>query len=118
MNIGREGVKSAAPVENVSFMDVVKGLIDIVNPLQHIPIVSSIYRRLTGDEIGPIAEIAGGGLFGGPIGAAMGLASATIHAATGKDMTDNVLALMTDDAAHRYAAADKIKPTPSISVTV
>ncbi|MGB6086494.1 MAG: hypothetical protein WBF74_07845, partial [Parvibaculum sp.] len=26
--------------------------LDVINPLQHIPIVSSIYRELTGDELG------------------------------------------------------------------
>lgn len=44
-------------------------IIDIVNPLQHIPIVNNIYRKITGDTIAPAMEIAGGALFGGPIGA-------------------------------------------------
>lgn len=44
-------------------------IIDIVNPLQHIPVVSNIYRKITGDTIAPAMEIAGGALFGGPIGA-------------------------------------------------
>lgn len=46
-------------------------IIDIVNPLQHIPIVNNIYRKITGDVIAPAMEIAGGALFGGPLGAAM-----------------------------------------------
>lgn len=46
-------------------------IIDIINPLQHIPIVNSIYRKVTGDVIAPAMEIAGGALFGGPIGAAL-----------------------------------------------
>ena len=46
-------------------------IIDIVNPLQHIPIISNIYRKITGDVIAPAMEIAGGALFGGPLGAAM-----------------------------------------------
>jgi hypothetical protein len=44
-------------------------IIDIVNPLQHIPIINSIYRKISGDTIAPAMEIAGGALFGGPIGA-------------------------------------------------
>lgn len=59
--------------------------LDIINPLQHIPIVSSIYRGLTGDTIGPAAEVLGGALYGGPIGAAAGMASAVITHETGKD---------------------------------
>jgi hypothetical protein len=48
-------------------------IIDIVNPLQHIPIVNNIYRKITGDVIAPAMEIAGGALFGGPLGAAMSM---------------------------------------------
>jgi len=44
-------------------------IIDIINPLQHIPIVNSIYRNITGDTIEPAMKIAGGALFGGPLGA-------------------------------------------------
>ena len=43
-------------------------VIDIINPLQHIPVISHLYQRMTGDTIGSIAEIVGGALFGGPVG--------------------------------------------------
>ena len=42
-------------------------IIDVINPLQHIPVVSTIYWELTGDKISPAARMAGGALFGGPI---------------------------------------------------
>lgn len=48
-------------------------ILDIVNPLQHIPIVNSIYRKITGDTIAPVMQVAGGALFGGPLGAAISL---------------------------------------------
>lgn len=51
--------------DGLTFADI----IDIVNPLQHIPIVSTFYRKLTGDAIDPAIRIAGGALFGGPLGA-------------------------------------------------
>ena len=73
-------------------------LLDIINPLQHIPIVSTIYRALTGDEISPAARIAGGALFGGPIGFAVAIVNAAVEAATGEDIGDTVLAALTDDA--------------------
>jgi hypothetical protein len=59
-------------------------LLDIINPLHHIPIVSNIYRNMTGDEISPVARIAGGALFGGAIGGVTSLAAAAIqeHRAT------------------------------------
>ena len=50
-------------------------LIDIVNPLHHFPVVGNIYRKITGDVIAPAFRIAGGALFGGPLGAAFAAAS-------------------------------------------
>src|SRR3546814_5593745 len=43
-------------------------LLDLVNPLQHIPGVAQVYRAVTGDAIKPAVKIVGGALFGGPIG--------------------------------------------------
>lgn len=65
-------------------------LIDIVNPLQHIPIVNTIYRKISGDTIAPAMEIAGGALFGGPFGAAMSIVTTAFQAynATDTDSTD------------------------------
>ena len=42
--------------------------IDVINPLHHLPIVSTIYRAITGDQISVHARAMGGGLYGGPIG--------------------------------------------------
>ena len=72
-----------------SFFD----LLDMINPLQHIPLVNIAYRKITGDEIKPISSIVGGAVFGGPIGAVGGIANAVIHDATGKGMIENVVAL-------------------------
>ena len=44
--------------------------IDVLNPLQHIPGVGHLYRAVTGDEISPLARLAGGGLIAGPVGIA------------------------------------------------
>lgn len=54
-------------------------ILDIVNPLQHIPIVGSIYRKITGDVIAPAMEVAGGALFGGPLGAAISIVKTAIQ---------------------------------------
>jgi hypothetical protein len=72
-------------------------LLDMVNPLQHIPIVSSLYRSITGDEIKPVARIIGGTVFGGPAGGAMSLANVIIEEETGKDITGNVIAMVQGD---------------------
>jgi hypothetical protein len=64
-------------------------IIDIVNPLQHIPIVSSIYRKITGDTIAPAMEIAGGALFGGPFGAAISMVTTAFRSHVESDTQSN-----------------------------
>ncbi len=65
-------------------------LIDMVNPLQHIPVLNLAYRHVTGDTIRPIGKIIGGAVFGGPLGAMVGgavaLADSVAVAETGQDM--------------------------------
>lgn len=71
-------------------------LLDIVNPLHHIPLVSHLYEGLTGDEIKPSGRIIGGALFGGFAGAAAGIANVIVEEETGKDVTGNVVAMITE----------------------
>ena len=80
-------------------------LLDVVNPLQHIPIVSTIYRELTGDRIGHGARLAGGLLFMGPLGGLSALANIVMLEASGKDIGDHALALLKDDPAQGPALA-------------
>jgi len=39
-------------------------LLDLINPLHHVPIVGTIYRAITGDEIKPEMQVSGDLLFG------------------------------------------------------
>ncbi len=80
----------AATKKGFSFWD----FIDVINPLQHIPVVSTIYRAITGDTIRPEAKLAGGGLFGGPIGLALATADTVVQQETGKDAGGHVMALL------------------------
>ncbi len=73
-------------------------LIDVINPLQHIPIISSIYRNITGDEASSGARIIGGGLFGGIAGLMSSFFNATIEQETGKDMTGHAVAFFNDNS--------------------
>lgn len=66
-------------------------IIDMVNPLQHIPIVAYIYRNVTGDEIRPISQVVGGAVFGGALGAAGGLVNVIVQKETGKDIAENAV---------------------------
>ena len=68
-------------------------LLDIVNPLHHIPVVSTIYRMVTGDEIGMRARLAGGALFGGPIGFAAAGIVAGVEEASGASVEEHVASL-------------------------
>lgn len=72
-------------------------LIDIVNPLQHLPGVSAIYRAVTGDEISAPAQLIGGALFGGPLGFASTVANMAFEEATGDDIAGHALALLGEE---------------------
>ena len=60
-------------------------LLDIINPLEHLPIIGTIYRAITGTHIGIPERIAGDALYGGLWGAVSGVADAAFEAVTGKD---------------------------------
>lgn len=79
--------------DGLTFSDI----LDIVNPLQHLPIVSTLYRAITGDQIDPAARVAGGTLYGGPIGAAVSVLNVVVEHGTGKDVGDHVASLFTTE---------------------
>ena len=76
----------------ISFDD----LVDIVNPLQHIPVVSTLYRAITGDQIKTFPKIAGDTLYGGVMGFAGSMADTIFQKITGKSFGDTVLAEVED----------------------
>ena len=98
--------------EGFSFSDV----LDLINPLQHLPVISTLYRDLTGDEIGAGARVLGGALFGGIPGVVSSLINVVIEDETGKDFGEHVLALFDDPAGEAsntaYAAVDRFDITP------
>jgi hypothetical protein len=67
-------------------------LLDIINPLQHLPIVGSLYRAATGDTLGGPARILGGLLFGGPVGMLAGIGGTLLAETTGADVGEHILA--------------------------
>lgn len=74
-------------------------LLDVINPLQHIPVVSMIYRAITGDEASTGARVMGGGLFGGVVGVVASFFDMSVKDATGKDMGEHAVAFFNDDEA-------------------
>ena len=87
-----------------------KDVIDILNPLQHIPVINTIYRHLTGDEEGAVADVGGGALYMGPVGLIGSLVDLAVKADSGKSIGDNILSwlgLGDDDDAPAQAEAAK-----------
>ncbi len=85
-------------------------LIDIVNPLQHIPVVGHIYRHISGDEIRPTSKIVGGAIFGGAAGAAAGIVDVIAEEETGRDMADNALYLAQGGTYSSYKESHYYQP--------
>ncbi len=78
--------------EGASFGEV----LDAVNPLHHIPVVSSIYRAISGDTIGFGPRLIGAAIFGGPLGLIFAGISALIEEASGGNVAEQALALFED----------------------
>lgn len=74
-------------------------LLDVVNPLQHIPGLASIYRGLTGDEISAPARILGAALYTGPVGFVLAAADAVFAEVNGRYLGDALVAAMTPASA-------------------
>lgn len=72
-------------------------VLDIINPLQHLPIISQIYREVTDDQIKPGARMMGGAVFGGAIGLASSSVNAVVEEETGKDVPTNIMTAMAGD---------------------
>lgn len=89
--------------KSFSFHDV----LDAINPLQHIPVIATIYRHLTGDNIGNAARVAGDTLYGGPIGLALSLLNAHEVNKTGKDIGDHVVAMFEGDKSKAAAQSSQ-----------
>jgi hypothetical protein len=113
------GVSTSAPktdAAGVSFGD----LLDVINPLQHLPVISTLYREISGDKIGTPEKIAGDTLYGGLYGFFASLADTAFQAITGKNVGDTVLAFLTGDdssAATAVAAAPaSVKPASAVSL--
>ena len=79
-------------------------LLDVINPLQHIPVISSIYRSLTGDEISPAARLAGGTLYGGPVGLVSSFVSGIVEDTANTTLGDIVVAAFTGEDETEVAA--------------
>ena len=98
--------------DEYSFGDV----IDMINPLQHLPVVGMIYRKLTGDTIKPMSNIIGGAIFGGPVGAISSTVNAIVQNRTGKDIAENAFSMVGIDIAPSPPAPEIIYESANESI--
>ena len=113
--LGKAEAAPPAKTENSHSLDsAFEDLLDIVNPLQHLPVVGTLYRAITGDKMDTVPKIAGDTLYGGLWGAIGSLADTAFEALTGKDFGATILALVTDGPGEsrpvQVAAAQPAKP--------
>ncbi|MDB5490961.1 MAG: hypothetical protein JWO78_810 [Micavibrio sp.] len=111
MAYGPQQTSSAANSEKADEPFGFGDLVDIVNPLQHIPLVSNLYRAVTGDKIRPSSDIIGGALYGGLAGAAGGLANVIIKHETGKNVMEHAVAMVAGNDTPTASAVDPAKNT-------
>ena len=103
---GKPGaVGQSMPVQSGDGESFLHHILDVINPLQHLPVVGTIYRAITGEHIGPIEKIAGDGLYGGVWGAVSSAADVAFESITGKSVEDTVLAWLKGDGNTAVASA-------------
>ncbi len=69
-------------------------VLDVINPLHHIPIVATLYRNLTSDKIGFVPRLVGGALWGRIGGFVAGVVNSAVEWFTGKDVGDHIFAAL------------------------
>ncbi len=88
-----------------------------MNPLQHLPVVGTVYRALTGDKMGDVEKVAGDTLYGGPIGLVSSLADVAFEKITGKSFEDTAIGWVglggSESKTVEAATAPALKPLPS-----
>jgi hypothetical protein len=93
-------------------------LLDVINPLQHLPVIGTIYRAITGEHLDPIEKIAGDTLYGGLWGAVSSIADVAFESITGKSFEDTALALFKGDDRPRVASARVAAPSIAASASL
>ena len=108
------GATAAQAGTHSTFLD---DVLDVINPLQHIPVVSTLYRAATGDRIGDVERVAGDTLYGGLMGLGSSLANLIFKNVTGKDFGDTVLSWLDggDTASNPTAVAAASAPEMKIA---
>ncbi len=73
--------------QEITFSDV----LEFLNPLNHIPVVSQLYHQATGEKPSAVGSLVSGALLGGPIGFAVAAVGAVFEEATGQSVIGAML---------------------------
>ncbi|MDB5368272.1 MAG: hypothetical protein JWM77_4199, partial [Rhodospirillales bacterium] len=66
-------------------------MLEAINPLQHLPLVGTIYREATGDDIKTLPRLIGGAIFGGIFGLIGAAVESVIKEASGATIGEHLL---------------------------
>jgi len=72
-------------------------ILDIINPLQHLPVVATLYRKISDDELAAAPRVLGGALFGGVIGFGAALLNAIVEQVSGRDVGEHVMVALLEN---------------------
>ena len=85
--------------------------LDLINPLQHVPGVSTLYRAVTGDAIADEARFIGHIVYGGPLGLIAATAETLATDRDGRGLSENLAAWWGGEAETAVAARRPGPPT-------
>lgn len=87
-----------------------RDVVDTINPLRHIPVISSLYDQATGTQASAASKLVGGALLGGPLGFLAGLADVIFEQQTGHSAAGAVYAALTQSPAPASQVAQVAAP--------
>lgn len=105
------GPETGGTDESLGFAD----FIDIINPLQHLPVIGTLYRELTGDTMSETARMAGGVVWGGPAGLVGALANTITERESGGDLGATALAMARGGVTGDDPAAPAADPATALA---
>ena len=90
-------------------------LIDVINPLQQLPVVGLLYRAVTGDTIAPAAQLAGGSLYGGVAGLFVAAGTVFVEEAAGDDMHRSLTAMVDHGDSQAHGPSTRLADAAPVS---
>ena len=117
-SVPSSAVADAAPAQAKPQEGFFHHLWNVVNPLQHVPVIGTIYRAITGEHLDPVEKIAGDTLYGGLWGAVSSIADVAFEGLTGKSFEDTALALFKSDSSPKLASTKVVAPTITADISL